>query len=340
MDTKSPEIFDLTLPQKSLNHGSIPKYVTKDAPAIDVVSSNLRLMLRNPQAPQDKPVLWNSGQEAFEQFILETCGEGKTLRIATWKPSSLNLSHNFAMVEISRDPQDWTKDTFANCDLILIQNPTLWDGYYLPEEIFANAMKMIQSFDAKIPLFIDQRNLVFSWEEVTPGDARSLTIKNPYAILSSTHPILAPQLNREVAWTVSNVMTEASKAFFAVEDLSSAAFMINSFRTKQGPFAAEFQKVMLVVKEALKRISAEVQLLAKSMGFRISHWPTSGLYLRLECGSELNAARVQKTFLDHGIKVQNGKDFGDASSLMLCYSMHLSQCDRLLKRLSELRATS
>jgi hypothetical protein len=224
--------------------------------------------------------------------------------------------------------------------LILIQNPALWDGYYLPEEILAKAMIKVQTQNPKLPIFFDQRSLVFCWEDLSPGDARQFELTSPYAILGSTHPVLAPHLDQEIAWTVSSLALdlplEPTSSPTMAADLSAAMFIVSSFKTKQGPFSAEFNKVMLVVRESLKRLSSALQLMGDSLNFKIGHWPSSGLYLRLECPSELEAKRLQKKLHDHGIEVLIGDVYGDANSLMLCYAMHLSQCDRLLKRLGEI----
>lgn len=346
---KQREIFDLRGPQRSLVHTSIPSFIanSKDNPI--TVAESLRRLLKTPNRPAETSALWTSADDAFAAFAQAACGKAGNLRIATWRPSSISFQAGaHQVVEISRDPADWIAADFAHCDLVLIQNPALWDGYYLPEEILDKATQKLQGFNDHLPIFIDQRSLVFCWEDLSPGDARHFALKGPYAILGSTHPVLAPHLSQEIAWTVSSLQLNSpmlvipeslqdstSRATLSA-DLSAALFIVASFKTKQGPFAAEFNKVMLVVRESLKRISSALQLMAGPGDFTIGHWPSSGLFLRLVCPTELAAQRLRKRLHEHGIELLSGDAFDDGKSLMLCYAMHLSQCERLLKRLTEI----
>ncbi len=338
LETQNFEVFDLRGPQKTLLRDNVPAYVHKTDGNADIVARSLRQIVTNPKRPMDEVALWASTLDAFNAFVASTCGKTTGLRIATWSPSSIDIASGaHTIAEISRDPDDWAAENFENCDLVLIQNPSLWDGYYLPEDLLAKGVAKLHIFSPTIPVFVDQRNLVFCWEDLSPGDARRFEISNPYAILGSTHPSLAPNLKTEIAWTVSSVSLKPISAPESAANLAAAYFVLSSFKTKQGPFASEFHKIMLVVRESLKRISSSLQLLAEPLNFKITHWPSSGLYLKLQCPTEIDAKRLQKTFLSHGIETLTLESYGEANSIVICYAMHLSQCDRLLKRLTELR---
>jgi hypothetical protein len=331
------EIFDLRAPQKSLVHTGIPSFVNSDTDTAQSVREAFLHSLKNPKFPDNKISLWQESESAFDAFAKAVFPNKEVLQIALWSPAPLQRAASHKILEISRDPNDWTADELNACDLILIQNPTLWDGYYLPEDLLRKSIEIAQRLNPNIAIFIDQRSLVFCWEDLAPGDARRLPFTNHFAILNSTHPVLAPHIGPEVAWLESNLLLKGVSGSLSASNLKAAMFIVSSFKTKQGPFSAEFNKVMLVVRESLKRLSSSLQILSSSHGFKITHWPSSGLFLRLQCESELDAARLIKKFRSQGIELASGQNFGDSKSAILCYAMHLSQCERLLKRLKELR---
>lgn len=331
------EIFDLRTPQKSLGQWPVPKYVLESEISPKVILPLLHRLLGGPKLSH-KTILWSSSQAALTTFMQANHLEPSTARIGSWKPSPIALEATQTLVEISRDPSEWTRNDFANCDLIVLPNPALWDGYFLPDELLDHALKQIHKLAPHLPVVIDQRNLVFSWEDLAPTEVNELDIQNPYLILGSTHPVLAPNISSEIAWTQSSMILAAHETELNIKALQEAHFMISSFKTKQGPFAQEFQKVMLVVRESLKRLSSELQLMSEDMNFKISHWPTCGLFLVLNTPNESSAKNLIAKFDDHGIKLLSGESFGDPTAVLLSYSMHLSQCDRLLRRLQDIRS--
>ncbi|HVJ63821.1 MAG TPA: hypothetical protein VM901_01055 [Bdellovibrionota bacterium] len=327
------EIFDLRSPQKTLLRDQVPAPLMKDPGEVKTLEASLRRLLRHPQRPGEIVEFWASAEAALASFLAVR----PNTVIATWTPTTTTLPAHAQVRTLSRDPADWNRDTFAQCDALLVPNPGTGDGYYLPEAILERALETVHALNPHLLIVIDQRQRVFCWEELAPGDANKMKIPNPYVVIDSTHPALGPE-RPELVWTWSNEAPSDASAVASPspEALAGALYLISNFKTQQGPFAAEFHKITLVVRESLKRISATLQPLAQAWGFRIPHWPSSGLYLRLETPSPLDAKRLQARLRAMGIEVLTGDEQGDASAVRLCYAMHLSQCDRLLKRLREL----
>lgn len=334
------EIFDLTKPQSSLltthyqSHSSYHQSLTH----LQALES-MQIAIKTKY--QSNSQIWHSSDAVLSSFLKTFCSHQNLghVKVATWTPASLKLQEGFEVVEISKDPSDWDFQKISQCDFLLMQNPALWNGYFLPLEFIKNALEQIFINSPKLPILIDQRNLVFSWEDPAPIDLSKLNIKNPYCILSSTHPTLAPALEQEVYWTHSNQVLcdhEASTQRLSVKGLVEAQYLVSSFRTRQGPFSQRFQKNALVIAESLKRLSSKLQIMSGELNFKINTWPSCGIYLELCTDSPFSASKLIQKFKSHGVLLTQGKEYSSPKSVMLCYAMHLSQCDRLLKRLDEI----
>lgn len=338
------EIFDLRYPQVSLMKFSVPDFTRDATQNLPAAMAQLKHALRSPHKNYHI-LLWSNVNAALAAFVQQHVpkANGRALRVLTWLPAAIPADQaNVEWLALPRDASDWSAELLAQADLLWLPNPLIWDGYYLPQEFLTRSLQTLADLAPRLPLVIDQRGLAFGWEDPSPSDLLGQTFAQPYLILGSTHPMFAASVPHEIVWTWSETALPQSPDAtrdFATSGVQTAHYLIASYKMRQGPFAQMFHKQMLVVQESLKRLAGALQSVAVAEGFRVSHWPASGLYLCLDTPSEIEARRLQSRWNAQGIVVQNGTPYGRPQTLILSYAMHLSQNDRLLRRLGELNRT-